>query len=104
MGALEGGRAGPKTAVEGGVGDGGIVAGSRERRIPRSSATRGTMREGSRFGDTVKEDPCVDDGAWRQMQGRRFSFENVEHRHPWEISRETAVQYCSAATRFRSPL
>lgn len=62
----------------------------------RSSRMRGPRREGRRGERGVGEE--------RQMQGRSVVEEKVVQRHLWKISRETAVQYCEAASRFRSPL
>lgn len=62
----------------------------------RSSRMSGPIREGRR-GERGT-------GVERQRQGRRVVKEKVEQRHWWKISRETAVQYCDAASRFRSPL
>ena len=94
----------PKTAVEGGIGETGFAAGRRESKIPRSSATRAMIREGSWVVLRILVDLFEEGEDEEQMQGRRVYSAKVVHRHPVEISRETASQYCSAATLLRSPL
>jgi len=62
------------------------------------------IREGSWVVLRILVDLFEEGEDEEQMQGRRVYSAKVVHRHPVEISRETASQYCSAATLLRSPL